>query len=303
MVVIKKAAQLAIDGTCRVLGRRHVVRASRFALNRSRLDTPNSMSTNGETALQAWVLAMSEPTGSVEVIDVGANTGEWSCCLLAAARRTGRTGVMLRAFEPSAHTCGLLREALKGQPAVVYQRALSDRVGEAVMSVVAPAAGTNSLHPAMPAATSTATETVSTTTLDVFAAENGITHVHLLKVDTEGHDLHVLRGAGGLFGSHSIDVAQFEYNHRWIYARAFLRDVFELLAPTQYEIGKLTPRGVEFYPQWDPDLETFVEGNYIACTPELRGRLPQVRWWKTTGRPPGATLPPGAQTRSPRRRR
>lgn len=280
--MMKKAAQLAVDGACRLLGRRQVVRAARFALNRSRLDIPNSMSTNGEIALQSWVLALNEATPLVDVIDVGANTGEWSRALLATARQAGHPAVMLRAFEPSFDTCGLLRAALQGQPAMVYQCALSDRVGEAIMSVVAPAAGTNSLHPGTAAFAGTA-ETVPTTTLDVFAAKNGISHVHLLKIDTEGHDLHVLRGARGLLGSHSIDVMQFEYNHRWIYARAFLRDVFELLAPTQYAIGKLTPSGVEFYPHWDPDLETFVEGNYIACTNVFRDLLPRVRWWKDRG--------------------
>ena len=40
------------------------------------------------------------------------------------------------------------------------------------------------------------------------------------------------------------------------------------------------PKGVEFYPGWDPDLETFVQGNYVACTPVAARGLPAVRWWK-----------------------
>jgi hypothetical protein len=106
----------------------------------------------------------------------------------------------------------------------------------------------------------------------------------LVKIDTEGHDLTILRGAGALLAGHRIAVAQFEYNHRWVFARAFLRDAFELLAGHGYQIGKLTPKGVEFYPGWDPDLETFVEGNYVACTPAVADRLPTVAWWKTAAR-------------------
>lgn len=64
---------------------------------------------------------------------------------------------------------------------------------------------------------------------------------------------------------------QFQYNHRWIHARAFLLDAFELLTPLGYRLGKLTPFGVEFYPHWDPELETFVEGNYIACSARAPG--------------------------------
>jgi len=38
---------------------------------------------------------------------------------------------------------------------------------------------------------------------------------------------------------------------------------------------------VEFYPGWDADLETFVEGNYLACDPDAAAKLPAVRWWKS----------------------
>ena len=63
--------------------------------------------------------------------------------------------------------------------------------------------------------------------------------------------------------------------------RSFLRDAFELLGPLGYRLGKLTPHGVEFYPGWDAELETFVEGNYLACVPQVAERLPSVVWWKS----------------------
>ena len=40
---------------------------------------------------------------------------------------------------------------------------------------------------------------------------------------------------------HRIQVTRFEYNHRWVMSRNFLRDAFELLLPLGYELGKLTP--------------------------------------------------------------
>lgn len=276
-LLAKRLAQFAVDSACAMLGRRQMVRAARFALNRSRLDLPNAISTNGESALQEWVLAMDDVDTPVEVIDIGANRGLWSLSLLAAAKRARKSAVVVHACEPSSYTCGLLREALKGEPAVINQLALSDAVGEAVMSVVAPGAGTNSLHPAMK---SSETEIVKTTTLDAFTSDRGMTHIRLIKIDTEGHDFQVLQGARGLFVKQLVDVVQFEYNHRWIYARAFLKDVFELLSTTQYHIGKLTPHGIEFYSRWEPDLETFVEGNYVICTASLLDRLPRIPWWK-----------------------
>lgn len=279
----RTVARFVVDGACRVLGRGRVVRAARFALNRGRLDVPNSMHNNGETALQSWVLGRCAAGTPVQVFDVGANRGDWTGALLTAAEQCGRTHVTVHAFEPSMHTYSLLRAALTGQPVKVHQCAVSDHVGEAVLTVIAPAAGTNSLNPDVAASRDAATEVVPTTTLDAFAAERDIVRIHLLKIDTEGHDLNVLRGAGGLLTEQRVDVVQFEYNHRWIYARAFLRDAFELLGAAGYHLGKLTPQGVEFYPGWDPDLETFVEGNYVACTTAAQEGLPHVRWWKSVG--------------------
>jgi hypothetical protein len=123
-------------------------------------------------------------------------------------------------------------------------------------------------------------EDVATTTLDAFAADAELDHLTLVKIDTEGHDLAVLRGAQKLLAERRISVAQFEYNHRWIDARSFLRDAFDLFALHGYSVGKLTPKGIEFYPSWDAELETFVEGNYVACAAGIADLLPCVPWWK-----------------------
>ena len=93
-----------------------------------------------------------------------------------------------------------------------------------------------------------AQENVVTTTLDSYAEQSCVARFTLVKIDAEGHDLAVLRGAHTLLSEHRIAVAQFEYNHRWIFGRFYLRDAFEFLLPLGYRVGKLTPRGVEFYP-------------------------------------------------------
>jgi hypothetical protein len=133
----------------------------------------------------------------------------------------------------------------------------------------------------VPGANQAAPENVATITLDAYAGQSGVARFALVKIDTEGHDLAVLHGARTLLAEHRIAVAQFEYNHRWVFARYFLRDAFEFLLNSGYRVGKLTPRGVEFYPGWDADLETFVEGNYVACDPSALALLPAVKWWKS----------------------
>jgi FkbM family methyltransferase len=255
-----------------------VVRAARFVLNRARLDVVNDPSANGEYALQRWVLAGTPPGEMFTALDVGANIGAWSRRLLT---NSGRTPVRLHAFEPAADTYALLAANLPG-PAEVNRLAVSDECRPATLYVAGPAAGTNSLHAAR---SGLAAEAIHTVTIDQYLAEHGIERVDLLKVDTEGHDFAVLRGARASFAAGAIGVVQFEYNHRWVFARQYLKDVFDLLAPLGYRIGKLTPGGVEFYPDWDPELETFIEGNYVACTAAKARRLPAVPWWKSTAAP------------------
>lgn len=284
MPALRRGAAKATDFACRVVGRRQIVRASRFVLLRARLDVPNDLSTNGEASLQRWMLDLSPRGNRVHVIDVGANVGQWATAMLAAAQETGRFDDLdLHSFEPSSFTFARLSGALREQPVSVIRTALSDQSGTSTLHVVAPGAGTNSLHkpPDMPGTAST--EDVPTMTLDAYADRAGLDYISLVKIDAEGHDLAVLRGARRLFGEQRISIAQFEYNHRWVDARFFLRDAFELLEPLGYRLGKLTPVGVEFYPRWDADLETFVEGNYVACEKRIAERLPSVTWWKFAG--------------------
>jgi FkbM family methyltransferase len=280
-IASREVAAAAVGATCSAFGRRAVIRAARYVLRQACLDYPNDMTINGEMALQAWLLGL-VPRGEFHVADVGANVGLWSRSLLASASAAGRAAdLRLHAFEPDTVAYAQLARELDGAPAVLSAVALSDRIGTSSFHVVAPAAGTNSLHLA-PGDTATATaEIVSTVTLDSYAARSGVPRFALVKIDTEGHDLTVLRGASALLTERRIGIVQFEYNHRWVFARAFLRDAFDFLTERGYLIGKLTPKGVEFYPAWDADLETFVEGNYVACDPSVAVDLPAVRWWKT----------------------
>jgi len=281
MTAVRRVAAIATDLSCQAVGRRTVVRTARFVLSRARLDYPNDLSTNGESALQRWILRFSQAGEQIDVADVGANVGRWSKSMLAAASKAGReTDLRLHAFEPDSPAFAKLAEAFDGTRTNLSRTALSDRQGTSPFYVVAPAAGTNSLYP-VPEANPVAQGNVVTNTLDSYAEQSGVARFALVKIDAEGHDLAVLRGTRALLAERRIAVAQFEYNHRWILGRFFLRDAFEFLLALGYRVGKLTPRGVEFYPGWDADLETFVEGNYLACDPQVAAKLPAVTWWKS----------------------
>lgn len=263
-----------------LVGRRFMVRGSRFLLDYARRDVPNQMSTNGEWAIQDAVLAQAT-TDCLVVFDVGAHIGEWSRRLLTAARRRGRP-IRVHAFEPAAATYDQLVSNLVPTfdgSVVAIRSAASDHSGKATLFKVHELAGSNSLHGIAGSTTGLDRETVDLCTLDEYCALAGIQAIDLLKIDAEGHDHQVLIGARQLLNRGAIDVVQFEYNYRWIGARRYLKDVFDDLGPLGYEIGKVTPRGVEWYSSWAPELETFREGNYVAVRSSSRWRFPAIVWW------------------------
>lgn len=55
-----------------------------------------------------------------------------------------------------------------------------------------------------------AQEKVPIETLDSFCERNGISHIDFLKIDTEGFDLNIMLGAGGMLARHCVDLVQAE---------------------------------------------------------------------------------------------
>lgn len=283
----KLAIGLAVDLVCRVADRRNVVKAAQFALNCARLDVGCAMSTDGEAALQGWALDLIPEGRRIHVVDVGAAVGEWSRSLLETAEGRGRMDeIDLHAFEPYGSTFERLADALGNRDVSLQRLAVSDQPGDATLHIERPGGRWNSLHeiPSWHTRSHSTHESVVKTTLDDYARQADLDRIDILKVDTEGHDLAVLNGASGLFRRRCIGVAQFEYNPCWIYARHFLRDAFDLLTPLGYRLGKLTPRGVMFCPNWDQQLETFVQAQYVACPKDMAERLPRVECWHLSER-------------------
>ncbi|HEX2210677.1 MAG TPA: FkbM family methyltransferase [Longimicrobium sp.] len=276
----KQKLKQAVGGAVAALvGRRRMWRLGRALYRVARNDVDNDPARNGERWLQAAVLDLFRGAPRVVVFDVGANVGDWTRMLLDQAPADRVESLDVYAFEPVTSTFQTLRERLGGHPrfARVHSLplALSDAGGTVEMYEVEPNGTTNSLHPdPFQAARRVAIETQ---TADTFCARNGIGTLHLLKVDAEGHDCAVLRGAAGMFEQERVMVAQFEYNHRWVYARHYLKDVFDLLGGLPYVVGKLTPGGMELYDGWHFEMERFFEANYVILHRSVAERLPALR--------------------------
>lgn len=250
------------------LSRRTLWRLGRCLYLKARADSPNNERLNGEELLQQQIITkFSGEQQRLVVFDVGANIGNWTLSLLQEANKSNIEGRLeVHSFEPIPSTFAVLQDRINGHPlrrvVNLISLALSSENGTADMYVSAEGAETNSLHPDARHKDQWQIQ-IEIITLDNYCYQNNIKIIHFLKCDTEGHDMEVLLGAKRLFNEQRIMACQFEYNHRWVYSRHYLKDVFDMFESTPYNIGKITPVGIELYHEWHPELERFFEGNYI----------------------------------------
>jgi FkbM family methyltransferase len=144
----------------------------------------------------AFILSVLEP--GMIFFDVGANVGLFA---VSAAKKIGGKGVF--AFEPCSSTYGLLKQNLllnRLADVNVAQIALGESVGEGVLQVNARGKdGLNTLGKAThPESKVVGQEDVRITTVDVFMREHNISRVDVMKVDIEGAELMLFRGARNL---------------------------------------------------------------------------------------------------------
>jgi FkbM family methyltransferase len=147
-----------------------------------------------------WDLARLEPRVSVRtVIDVGANEGQTVSAVASAF-----PGAMVHAFEPIATTFDVLQRSFGADPNVRVNRlAVSSAAGTALMRSASYSPASHIVLDQ--AGAGDRLVSVETVTLDAYCGQHAIAHIDILKTDTEGHDLEVLKGARRLFTEARVD--------------------------------------------------------------------------------------------------
>ena len=142
--------------------------------------------------------------------DVGANDGATTrAALLCFA------DIRVYAFEPHPHTFLRLRENIPGTRFHPFNMALGDRAGSAEL-FSCDNDKINSLVQDAPFATRFKQRSkpinVEISTIDDFCAAHGIAAIDVLKIDTEGYDLFVLKGAAQKLANQEIKFVYAEFN-------------------------------------------------------------------------------------------
>jgi len=243
-----------------------VFRVARKIVNLHNGDNDGDLETNGELVVATTVL----PHCRV-VFDVGANVGDWTNLALKI-----NPNARYHCFEPSQPTF----RALSAQPfpANVIRNpfGLGAAAEERKLFVYAEGLGSNSLYLREGLDDrQELEEAIVLRTLDDYCLEQNVDSVDFVKIDVEGHELAVLRGASRMLAAGKIGVIQFEYGGCYIDARVLLKDIWEhvLSLNASYSFFKIFPDGPRAIAKYEQTLETFQYSNWLIARSDWTSKL------------------------------
>ena len=176
------------------------------------------------------------------MFDVGANEGKYTSDLLVAFPKAS-----VYSFEPHGKTCERLAKRV-GHQCQIFNFGLGESSGSMKLyDVGSNVEGTShaslysevisDLHHKEVNAIE-----VEIKMLDDVVDELGLERIDFLKIDTEGNELAVLKGARRLLTENRIGVIHFEFNDMNLISGCFMRD-FRLLL-SSYKLYRLLPNGL-----------------------------------------------------------
>lgn len=200
------------------------------------------------------------------VFDVGANVGDYAKYIFNID-----PNVKIYCFEPVYNTFSTLTNNLSEEIAVgkviANNFGLSNEVKEAEMFIYDELDGRNSLHynevhiydPNI-----LHKEKIKLNTLSSYAIQNKISKIDFLKIDVEGHETNVIKGASTLIEKKMIKCIQFEYNNNWEAAGFSLEYIFNYLSKYRFKLYRLAIWGIIPINRFTKKLENFKHSNYVA---------------------------------------
>jgi len=178
-------------------------------------------------------------------VDVGANEGYFS--ILAAALVGGGS---VHAIEPQSRVQAVIRRNVElnhASAVTIHRVALSDRAGE-IDLFLRPSSNTGASSLFRHWRLGWTRERVPTTTLDALCGRAGIDRVRLVKIDCEGAERLVIRGAAALLARRAIDVLVVDY-HEQIAGADACRETHQAIVDSGYALTRASGLAVYHRPE------------------------------------------------------
>lgn len=193
-------------------------------------------------------------------IDVGANVGNWAR-RFANLMEMPKFGILV---EPNPTALQYLERTVSGFPCQVHvlEAAVSLASGTVLFYSEPDAGETSSLVQGFSSKSANAIN-VEVTTIDQIMEDFAIQKCDFLKIDAEGYDLKVIKGAVRSLESQRIEVLQFEYNAPWATAGSTLVEAIDFLDHKGYEVFLLLKDGLHRL-EYEDYGEYFGYSNFVA---------------------------------------
>jgi len=108
---------------------------------------------------------------------------------------------------------------------------------------------------------------IELTTVDAYCDAHGIEEMGLLKIDVEGYELEVLKGARAMLAKNAIAFIQFEFNEFNVFSRVFLKDFYAILG--NYDLYRIKKGGLVPLGPYRTINEIFKYQNILAVRKDI----------------------------------
>jgi FkbM family methyltransferase len=188
-----------------------------------------------------WMKALTERIKNSNVaVDIGANIGITSIWM-------AKNSKVVYSFEPELNNLARFRENVELNRVSninIYDQAVSDTGGDAIITICE-GYGHHSLGN-IKTSKKIGEQKTKTITLDEFCTLNNIHEIDILKVDVEGFEINVFKGAKALFKEKKIKLLIFEVSLVPLKSLAKSQDeIFEFLEDMDYQVLNLDNSLVE----------------------------------------------------------
>lgn len=224
---------------------------------------------NGEYFWFKKIIEAQKDESPFMFFDVGANVGNYSMHAMSEMKKRG-IKYWIHVFEPAHSTFVELKKNFCNNNHITLNNiGLSDiceelaiyydTEGSSLASIYKRNISTYGIHIEL-------SEKIKVQRLDSYLFENKIPHIHFMKIDVEGHELRVLRGAGDFLRPDFIRVIQFEYGGCNLDSHTTFCDIYNFLTTAGYSIFQMHPKKITKITVYSPDLDDFQYQNYLAVS-------------------------------------